>query len=326
MGKIIIYQPDNESTVSVKLEGNTVWLTQKQLSEILGTSTDNISLHLKNIYTSGELLETATTEDFSVVQQEGKRSVSRKIKHFNLDAIISVGYRVNSKRGTQFRQWATTILRDHLIQGWTLDRTRFEHNASELEAALALVKKTAQSNELLTDTARGLVEIVSRYTKTFLLLQRYDEGLLTDSNGTMGGVTPSIVEVKQLIADLKAYLLSRSEASDLFGIERNDALAAILGNLNQSVFGEPAYPTIERKAAHLLYFIIKNHPLSDGNKRTGALLFVDFLNRNNALIRNDQPVINDIGLAALALLIAESAPAQKETMIRLIENMLVDLE
>ena len=326
MGKLIIYQPNDKSTVSIKLEGNTVWLTQKQLSEILDTSTDNVGLHLKNIYASGELVETATTEDFSVVQQEGKRSVSRKRRHYNLDAIISVAYRVNSKRGTQFRQWATSILRDHLMQGWTLDRARFERNATELEAALALVKKTAQSNELITDTAQGLLEIVSRYTKTFLLLQRYDEGLLTDPNGTIGGVTPSYEEVKQLVVDLKFDLMSRGEASDLFGIERDDGLLAILGNLNQSVFGDPAYPTIECKAAHLLYLIIKNHPLSDGNKRTGALLFVDFLNCNNALMKNGQPIINDIGLAALALLIAESEPKQKETMIHLIENMLVGLE
>lgn len=326
MGTFIIYQPDDKSTVSVKLEGNTVWLTQRQLSDILETSTDNIGLHLKNIYASGELVETATTEDFSVVQQEGKRSVSRKIKHYNLDAIISVAYRVNSKRGTQFRQWATSILHDHLTQGWTLDRTRFERSATELEAALALVKKTAQSNELITDTAQGLLEIVSRYTKTFLLLQRYDKGLLTDPSGTLGGVTPSYEEVKQLIAGLKADLMFRGEASDLFGIERENGLSAILGNLNQSVFGEPAYPTIECKAAHLLYFVIKNHPLSDGNKRTGAFLFVDFLNRNNALMQNGLPIINDIGLAALALLIAESEPKQKGIMIRLIENMLVGLE
>jgi len=134
---------------------------------------------------------------------------------------------------------------------------------------------------------------------------------------------PSLDEVRQSISGLKTDLMSRGEASDLFGLERGDALAALLGNLDQSLFGEPAYPTIERKAAHLLYFVIKNHPLADGNKRTGAFLFVDFLNRNNALMRGGQPVINDIGLAALALLVAESAPTQKDTMIRLIENMLV---
>lgn len=322
MGELVIYQPDDESEVSVRLEGNTLWLTQRQLSEVLETSTDNIGLHLKNIYASGELSETATTEDFSVVQQEGQRSVSRTIKHYNLDAIISVGYRVNSKRGTQFRQWATGVLRDHLMHGWTLDRARFEHNAAELEAALELVKKTAQSPDLIAETARGLVEIVSRYTQTFLLLQRYDEGLLTDPKGTAGGVMSSLDDVRHAIASLKADLMSRNEASELFGLERGDGLAAILGNLEQSVFGEPAYLTIERKAANLLYFVIKNHPLADGNKRTGAFLFVDFLNRNNALMRSGQPIINDIGLAALALLVAESAPAQKETMIRLIENML----
>ena len=323
MGELVIYQPDDESEVSVRLEGNTLWLTQRQLSEILETSTDNIGLHLKNIYTSGELSETATTEDFSVVQQEGQRSVSRKIKHYNLDAIISVGYRVNSKRGTQFRQWATSVLRDHLMQGWTLDRARFERNAAELEAALALVKKAAQSPDLIAETGRGLVEIVSRYTQTFLLLQRYDEGLRINPNGTTGGVMRALDEIRHSITCLKTDLMSRGEASELFGLERGDGLAAILGNLDQSVFGEPAYPTIERKAAHLLYFVIKNHPLADGNKRTGAFLFVDFLNRNNALMRDGQPVINDIGLAALALLVAESAPAQKDTMIRLIENMLV---
>jgi hypothetical protein len=323
MGELVIYQPDDGSEVSVRLEGNTIWLTQKQLSDILETSTDNIGLHLKNIYASGELTETATTEDFSVVQQEGQRTVSRKTKHYNLDAIISVGYRVNSKRGTQFRQWATGVIRDHLMQGWTLDRARFELNAAELEAALALVRKTAQSPDLITETGRGLVEIVSRYTQTFLLLQRYDEGLLTEPNGTAGGAMPSLDEVRKSIAGLKVDLMSRGEASDLFGLERGDALAALLGNLDQSIFGEPAYPTIERKAAYLLYFVIKNHPLADGNKRTGAFLFVDFLNCNNALMRDGQPVINDIGLAALALLVAESAPTQKDTMIRLIENMLV---
>lgn len=323
MGKLIIYQPSAESDISVRLEGDTLWLTQRQLSEILDTSTDNVGLHLKNIYASGELAETATTEDFSVVQQEGPRSVSRKLKHYNLDAIISVGYRVNSKRGTQFRQWATGVLRDHLMQGWTLEKARFEHNAAELEAALTMIRKTARSPDLMVETGKGLIEIVSRYTQTFLLLQRYDEGLLTDPRGTTGGTMLSLDAARESIARLKADLISRGEASILFGIERDNTLAAIWGNLDQSVFGEPAYPTIERKAAHLLYFVIKDHPLSDGNKRTGAFLFVDFLNRNNALMRDGQPIINDIGLAALALLVAESAAMQKETMIRLIENMLV---
>ncbi len=320
MSEIIIYEPADGGHVTVRLEGESLWLTQEQMAELFDRERSVITKHLQNVFRERELEEGSVCANFARTAGDGK---TYQTQHYNLDAIISVGYRVNSKRGTQFRQWATSILRDHLMQGWTLDRARFEHNAAELEAALALVKKTAQSPDLIAETGRGLIEIATHYTQTFLLLQRYDEGLLTDPNGTAGGVMPSLDETRHSIASLKAVLLSRGEASDLFGLERGDALAAILGNLEQSVFGEPAYPTIERKAAHLLYFVIKNHPLADGNKRTGAFLFVDFLNRNNVLMRDGQLLINDVGLAALALLVAESIPTQKETMIRLIENMLV---
>jgi prophage maintenance system killer protein len=319
MSEIIIYEPADGGQVTVRLEGQSLWLTQEQMAELFGRERSVITKHLKNVFREGELEERSVCANFAHTAGDGK---TYQTQHYNLDAIISVGYRVNSKRGTQFRQWATGVLRDHLMQGWTLDRARFKRNADELEAALVLVRKTAQSPDLIIETGRGLVEIVSRYTQTFLLLQRYDEGTLTDPGGTMGGVLPSLDEVRRSIAGLKADLMSRGKASELFGLERDCALEAILGNLDQSVFGEPAYPTIERKAAHLLYFVIKNHPLADGNKRTGAFLFVDFLNRNNALMRDGQLVINDLGLAALALLVAESSPAQKETMICLIENML----
>lgn len=317
MSELVIYEPADGGQVIVRLEGESLWLTQEQVSALFKRERSVITKHLRNIFRDGELDKKSNVQNLHIAGSD------KPVKFYNLDAIISVGYRVNSKRGTQFRQWATGILRDHLIRGWTLDRTRFERNAAELEAALALVRKAAQSLNFIAETGRGLVEIVSRYTQTFLLLQRYDEGLLTAPSGTAGGVMPSLDEVRQSIISLKADLMFRGEASDLFGLERDDALAAILGNLNQSILGEPAYPTIECKAAHLLYFVIKNHPLVDGNKRTGAFLFIDFLNRNHALIHDGQPVINDTGLAALALLVAESAPAQKETMIRLIGNMLV---
>ena len=245
------------------------------------------------------------------------------MEHFNLDAIISVGYRVNSKRGVLFRQWATRTLREHLTRGYTLDRHRFEQNAKELEAALVLIRKTAQTPELTLDAGRGLAEIVARYAQTFLWLQRYDEGLLADPVTQTGGRLPSLNEALASLATLKADLIQRKEATALFAQERGDSFAALLGNLDQTVFGEPAYPSIEAKAAHLLYFVIKNHPFSDGNKRSGAFLFVDFLHRNGRLFGPDgNPVINDVGLAALALLVAESDPAQKETLIRLIMNML----
>lgn len=319
---IAIYQADN-GTVDVRLSKDSVWLTQAQLSEIFDTSTDNIGLHLKNIYLDEELAESATTEDFSVVRTEGKRQVQRALKHYNLDAVISVGYRVNSKKAVAFRQWATIVLRQHLTQGYSLNRQRLEANAQELEAALLLVRKIAQNPELPQEAGRGLLDVVTRYARTFLLLQRYDEGLLTDPPQQQGGNLPTPDQASIALTQLKSDLMGRGEATDLFARERGDGLDALLGNLGQTVFGEPAYPTIEAKAAHLLYFVIKNHPFADGNKRSGAFLFVDFLARNSRLMdANGQPVINDIGLAALALLVAESDPTQKDTLIRLIMNML----
>lgn len=324
MSDITIYQSES-GTVEVRLDKTheTVWLSQRQMAEVFDTSPENVLMHLKNIFKEGELAEAATAKDFLAVQTEGKRQVKRSIKHYNLDAIISVGYRVNSKRAVGFRQWATQILRQHLTQGYTLNRQRLEANARELEAALLLVKKAAQSPELLADTGRGLVDIVSRYAHTFLLLQRYDEGLLTEPPQQSGGLLPGVQEARQSLAQLKRDLLQKGEATDLFAKERGDGLDALLGNLDQSVFGEPAYPSVESKAAHLLYFVIKNHPFADGNKRSGAFLFVDFLHRNGRLFDAvGVPVINDIGLAALALLVAESDPAHKDTLIRLVMNML----
>jgi prophage maintenance system killer protein len=323
MSDIVIFETDNHQ-VEVRLQSETLWVTQSQMAELFATSTDNISLHLKNIYSDKELEESATTEDFSVVRQEGKRQVQRKLKHYNLDAIISVGYRVNSTQATRFRQWSTRVLREYLTQGYVLDKTRFERNAAELEQALALVQKAA-SGPALDDAGRGLVDIVSRYTRTFLWLQRYDEGLLEEPSGQTGGELPTPEVAMASLIQLKQQLMARGEATELFARLREDGLAAIFGNLDQSVFGEPAYPTVESKAAHLLYFVVKNHPFSDGNKRSGAFLFVDFLHRNGRLLRDDgQPIINDAGLAALTLLVAESDPKQKEVLIRLIMHMLSD--
>ena len=318
--QLIIFDTANQS-VRVRLEGETIWLTQRQMSEVFATTPENVLMHLKQIFLTGELDEAATTKDFLAVQTEGKRQVQRRLKHYNLDAIISVGYRVNSTRATRFRQWVTRVLREHLTQGFSFDRERFEQNAAELESAIALMRKAA-AGELTTEQGRGLVDVIARYTQTFLWLQRYDEGLLSAPVGHPGGQLPTLEEARLGITRLKADLMARSEATNLFGRERGDAFAAILGNLEQTVFGEPAYPSVESKAAHLLYFVIKNHPFSDGNKRSGAFLFVDFLARNGRLIRRGEPVINDVGLAALALLVAESDAKNKDVMIRLIENML----
>ena len=322
MSEMVIFEGE-AGQLEVRLEGDSLWLTQEQMASLFTVQKAAISKHLKNIYLSGELERDATVSKMETVRREGARQVVRSLEHFNLDAVISVGYRVNSTRATRFRQWATRVLREHLTHGYTLNRQRFETNARELEAALLMVRRLAGNPQLGADAGRGLADIVSRYAQTFLLLQRYDEGLLSDPLVQAGGVLPTADEAREALASLKASLVARGEASELFARERGDGLVALLGNLDQSVFGEPAYPSVEAKAAHLLYFVIKNHPFADGNKRSGAFLFVDFLHRNGRLLDTaGQPVINDIGLAALTLLVAESDPGQKDTLIRLIMNML----
>lgn len=319
MNPIAIYQSPS-GAVDVRLDGETVWLSLQQMAELFGRDKSVISRHLRNVFNEGELERPSVVAKNATTAADGK---TYQVEFFNLDAILSVGYRVNSGEGTRFRQWATRLLREHLTLGYTVNRQRFEANAAELEAALNLIRKAAQTPHLNADTGRGLVDIVTRYAHTFLWLQRYDEGLLTDPTTQPGGTLPTLAQARQALEQLKADLMQRGEATDLFARDRGDGLAALLGNLDQTVFGEPAYSSVEAKAAHLLYFVIKNHPFSDGNKRSGAFLFVDFLHRNGRLLNAEgQPVINDMGLAALALLVAESAPAQKEVLIRLIVNML----
>ena len=321
---IEIYQAQDGTTqVEVRFEHDTVWLSQAQMAMLFDKDIRTINEHITNIFDDEELEKKSTIRKFRIVRQEGKRQVNREIEHYDLDMIISVGYRVKSKQGISFRRWATARLKEYLTQGYTINQKRLQQNAHELEQALALIQKTANSSELTLESGRGLVDIVSRYTHTFLWLQQYDEGLLTEPKTQQGGTLPTYAEACSALAELKSQLMAKGEASDLFGRERDNGLSAILGNLDQSVFGEPAYPSIEAKAAHLLYFVVKNHPFSDGNKRSGAFLFVDFLHRNGRLFEhNGHPVINDTGLAALTLLVAESDPKQKETLIRLIMHML----
>lgn len=316
MSEIAIFRGD-QGEIAVAVEQDTVWLRQDQMAELFGRDRTVIGRHIRNVFSEGELPRESNVQNMHIAGSD------KPVAFYNLDVVISVGYRVKSVVGTQFRQWATRLLKEHLTQGYTLNQQRFEANARELELALELVRKTARHPELNIDSGRGLVEIVSRYTQTFLWLQRYDEGLLADPSGTPGGVLLAVDDARAALAQLKVQLMARGEATDLFACERGDGLAALLGNLSQSVFGEPAYPTIEAKAAHLLYFVVKNHPFTDGNKRSGAYLLVDFLHRNARLFNaRGEPVINDTGLAALTLLVAESAPQNKELLIRLIMNML----
>jgi len=315
---IKIYQTDDGQTqIDVRFEQETVWLSQAQMVDLFGRDQSVVSRHIRNAINDGEVNEKSNMQKMHIANSD------KPVAFYDLDVIISVGYRIKSQQGVQFRRWATQHLKNILIQGYSLHQQRFEQNAQALQQALKLIEKTAKSPDLTLDAGRGLTEIVSRYTQTFLWLQRYDEGLLDEPKGQTGGDLPSPDEAMQALIALKQDLIARKQATDLFAKPRSDGLVGIFGNLNQSVFGEAAYPTIESKAAHLLYFVVKNHPFSDGNKRSGAFLFVDFLNRNRRLLNQQgEPVINDTGLAALTLLVAESDPQQKETMIHLIMQML----
>ena len=315
---IEIYQSaDGQTQVEVRFDTDTVWLSQAQMVTLFGRDQSVISRHINNALEEGEIHTKSNMQKMHIA------SADRPVTYYDLETVISVGYRIKSPQGVAFRRWATERLKDYLLKGYALNQQRLQQNAAELEQALRLIQKTAASPELTVESGRGLVDIVSRYTHTFLWLQQYDAGLLQEPSGENGGILPSVQEARTALHNFKQQLIARGEATELFAREREDGFAALLGNLEQSIFGAPAYPTIESKAAHLLYFVVKNHPFADGNKRSGAFLFVDFLHRNRRLLRADgEPVINDTGLAALTLLVAESAPAQKDTLIRLIMHML----
>ncbi|MCF6211030.1 MAG: virulence protein RhuM/Fic/DOC family protein [Gammaproteobacteria bacterium] len=315
---IQIYENEGHQ-VEVRLDGehNTVWLAQAQMADLFERDQSVISRHVRNVFKEEELEKESNMQKMHIANSH------KPVAFYSLDVVISVGYRVKSPQGVRFRQWATQRLKEYLVQGYTLNQQRFDKNAEELQQAIALIQKAAMSPLMTAEAGSGLVNIVSRYTQTFLWLQRYDEGLLADIKGQDGGVLPSAQAAMAELHQLKSDLMARGEATELFARLRDDGLASILGNLNQTAFGEPAYPSVESKAAHLLYFVVKNHPFSDGNKRSGAFLFVDFLHRNGRLLdAAGNAIINDTGLAALTLLIAESDPKQKEILIRLVMHML----
>ncbi len=316
--EILIFETkDKQIEVQLNSQHETLWLTQKQMSGVFATTPENILMHLKNIYLEGELPEKATTKDFLVVRIEGKRQVKRKIKHYDLDAVISVGYRVNSKRAVQFRQWATARLKEHLVQGYTLNEQRLTQHQAQL-------KKLEQTLSLFQPEAQGLVNVIADYANTFVLLNQFDSERLP-LNDFDEDIRYQIEydEAKAAIALLIKDLVAKGEATELVGSEKDDSFSGVLGSIVQSFGGEYLYPSIEAQAAHLLYFIIKNHPFSDGNKRIGAFMFIWFLQRNQHHLKQSGEVkINDNALAAIALLVAQSDPAQKDLMVHLIMNLI----
>jgi prophage maintenance system killer protein len=298
------------------------------MAELFGRERSVISKHIGNVFKEGELVPESTCAKFAQVQTEGTRVIQRQVDVYNLDVIISVGYRVNSPRGTQFRIWATQVLRQHLIQGYSLHQRRLqERGLGELQQALALMARTLSSRGLVSDEGQAVLEVVQRYSRAWRWLLAYDEDRLAPTTAEPDGEPEALglAEAQRAIVTLRADLAGRGEATSLFGQDNRQALAGILGAIEQTFDGQPLYPSAQLQAAHLLYFVIKDHPFTDGNKRIGTLLFLEFLRRNQLLLLpDDQPRIADNGMAALALLIAESAPQQKDLMIRLVMALLED--
>lgn len=321
MNEVEIYiDKGNQAQIEVRFDGDTVWLSLNQLVELFDRDKSVISRHLRNIFKEGELDKQATVAKNATVQNEAGREIIRIIEYFNLDAIISVGYRVNSKRGTQFRQWATQRLKDHLVKGYSVNQKRLE----QLQQAIQLIGKGGQTETLSLSEAKGLLEIISNYTQSFVLLNRYDSNsLLAEKLNESITYEIEYDEAAAAIAELKKQLIKKKEASELFGKPKDESFKGILGSIVQTFGGEYLYKSIEGQAAHLLYFVIKNHPFNDGNKRIGAFLFIWFLEKNRHRFKKSGELkINDNALVALALLVAQSNPADKEIMIKLIINLI----
>ncbi|HDX1178504.1 TPA: virulence protein RhuM/Fic/DOC family protein [Pasteurella multocida] len=316
---------DGKITLQVSFEQETVWLTQLQMSELFDTTPENVLMHLKNIYRDSELEESLTTKNFLVVRQEGKRNVKRHLKHYNLDAIISVGYRISSKRATQFRQWATQTLKQFLVQGYAINERRLQEKGIEFSQAVALLSRTLTNQALVNDNGLAVISVVQDYARTWSLLQAYDEQSLVENRVKQPSMKALVFdEVLQAIEQLKQTLIEKGEATALFGQQRSDGLASAIATIEQGFGEEWFYPNVASRAAHLLYFVIKNHPFADGNKRTGSFLFLWYLRLNQGLLAKPvEQLINDNTLVALALLVAESLPEQKALMIKLIEHFIL---
>jgi len=321
---IKIFQAENGKTeIQVVVQSETVWLSQKQMADLFEKDSDTIGLHLRNIYKSGELIEKATTEEYSVVQKEGNRNVTRTIKVYNLDAIISTGYRVNSKRGIQFRIWANQVIKDYLIKGFALNERRLSSQNEQLKSlkeSVLILAKIVNQKKLSSDESQGLLKIITDYAYALDILDQYDYQNLKISD----------------TSDKELYKITYQEAVNninrlrdiyrngaLFGKEKDNSFKSSISTIYQTFDGKDLYPSIEEKASHLLYFLIKNHPFVDGNKRIAASFFIYFLAKNNVLYKADgSKRIADNALVALCLLIAESKPSDKEIIVKVVINLI----
>ncbi|MBS6441741.1 MAG: virulence RhuM family protein [Coprobacillus sp.] len=303
---------DFELEVRTDKENDTVWLTQKEMALLFDVSSDNIGLHISNILKENEL-DDSTTEFSSVVQLEGKRKVKRKLKIYNLDMIISVGYRVKSQRGILFRKWANKILKEYLLQGYSINQKRL----------LALNKTIEIQSRMLASSLNidqeALVSVIEEYTNALDLLDDYDHQCLNKPKGTQTIYELTYQDCRTLIDSMKF-----KDTSTIFGLEKEEGkLNGILAAVYQNVFDQEVYPSLEEKAAHLLYFLVKDHPFADGCKRIAATIFLEFLNRNHALVKNGKIVIANDTLVAITILTAESKPEEMDIIINLIMNLLI---
>lgn len=306
---VIFKNGELELEVSVSKDRETVWLSQKQMSQLFKVSTDNVGLHIKNILDEQEL-DSSTAEESSVVQKEGNRFVKRKIKVYNLDMILAVGYRVKSPNGIVFRKWATSILKDYMLKGYAINQKRLEALDRTVKIQSRIIASTLDLNE------KEVLDVIEAYADALSMLDDYDHGCLTKPDGKDTVYRLSYEECRNLIDSMRFE-------SDVFGVEKETGkLEGILAAVYQNVFGKEVYPSIEEKAANLLYFLIKDHPFADGCKRIGATIFLEFLNKNNHLFIDHRQIVSNSALVAITLMIAESGPEEKETMVKLVMNFL----
>ena len=310
--EIILFEANDKSvSIPVKVDSETVWLNRNQMSELFGRDVKTIGKHINNALK--EELEASTVAKFAIVQNEGSRQVRRDVEYYNLDVIISVGYRVKSQRGIEFRQWANKVLRQYILQGYALNEKRLEYLNKTVEIESKIIAHMA---EIDTDE---MLSVVNRYTNALDLLDDYDHQCVQKPEGNHTFTRLETAECFKIIEGMKF-----GSSSSLFGTEKESGkLEGILSAVYQSVFGEEVYPSLEEKAANLLYLLVKDHPFNDGCKRIAATLFLTFLQKNGALKRADgRPAISNGTLVAITLLIAESKPEEKPIMISVVMNIL----
>ena len=320
--KIVIYQTeDGQTQIDVRLENETVWLTQAQMAELFQTTKQNVSLHLNNLYKEGELQKEGTVKEYLTVQQEGKRRVSRRVKYYDLDVIISVGYRVHSKRGTAFRIWARKIIKDYLVKGYVVNERIRHEQIGELRQLVGMLGRTLQNQAVIsTDETAALFEVVTDYTYALDTLDNYDyERLAIDKTTKQEKFHATYENAMEAINGLR----EKFGGSTLFGNEKDESFKSSIGQIYQTFGGDELYPSVEEKAAMLLYLVTKNHSFIDGNKRIAATLFLWFLNNNGILYREDgSKRLADNTLVALTLMIAESKTEEKDVMVKVVVNLI----